>query len=72
MIYYKAYKLNQSGKEHLCGYGRVESLDEARSKWAKNVKVVEISDAELKELEAAQWKREEEERKKIAAMDWSF
>ena len=76
MMCYKAVEryYNYAGnlKEHLCGYGRVESLDEARSKWAKNVKVVKISDAELKELEEAQRKREEEDRKKRAAMDWSY
>ena len=69
---YKAYQVYQNGKEHLCGYGRVSTLEDARSKWAKNVKVVEISDAELKELEDAQRKTEEEDRKKRAAMDWSY
>ena len=49
-VAYKAYQLYQNGREHICGFGYCASLEEARSKWAKGVKVVEITDAELAEL----------------------
>lgn len=56
MTCYKAIEkyFNADGKqiENLCGFGYCKDLEEARKKYRAGIHILEISEAELKELQA--------------------